>query len=87
MYKYIKVWKDNYAKPGMPDQRALQDFVECENNEVIRLLRGELNSIKGGNYTTESLDVLVGPARVARHGSYEDWAGLMLQWLAAYLRQ
>lgn len=87
MHKYLKYWKDNYTKPGMPDKRAVEDFIECETSEIIKLFRLELQSVLQGNYTVESLDVLIGPGRVARHGSYEDWAKLMLQWIAAYLKQ
>ena len=87
MLAKIKYFKDNYARPGCPDQRAAQDFVECENRETVRSFQAALNTIIAGGCNVESLDALVGRDRVARHGSYEEWARLMLIWISEQMRR
>ena len=86
MYKQVTYWAKNYGAGGVPDQRAVQDFVECETTEVISTFRGELASIAQGKYDEATLDQLVGQKRKVLHNSYKEWAKLMLMWLASYHR-
>ena len=82
MYKQLKLWKEYYARKDYPDKRALEDFITCETEEVVKSLQLELSAIKRGQFDPEILDQLIGRAREDRHGSYEEWAGLMLLWIA-----
>lgn len=86
MYEKIKYFKENYMRPGHPDRRAVQDFIECENRESVRSFQNALTSILNGNYSAESLDLLLGKDRVLRHGSYEEWARMMMIWMKEGLR-
>ena len=86
MHPKLKLWLDDYARGGMEDKRALQDFVECEAMEIVRILRNELIGIANGNFTHETLEAMLGKARPTRHGSYEEWAKMMLVWLSEYLK-
>jgi len=81
MYDKLKYFKDNYGRPGYPDQRAVQDFVECENRESVRSFQNALNAVVSGGFNPESLAVVLGKDRLARHGSWEEWARLMMIWL------
>jgi len=83
MYKYIKLWSDEYGKGRPEDKRALGDYIECETDQCVRGLRNELVGVSKGNYIPETLDVLIGKNRMTRHGTYDEWAKLMLQWLAS----
>ena len=87
MHKYIKMWVDNYAKSGYPDQRAIEDFVECENTEVLAIFRAELTAIASSKYDPEILPQIIGRGRASKHNSYEEWAKIMLLWLANYTKK
>lgn len=80
-YTEVYNWVQEYGRSGAPDQRAVQDYVTCENDELIRRFRAQLYSISQGNYEIEQFDKLVGIDRRTRHGSYEAWARIMLLWL------
>ena len=84
IYTKIMSWVQVYGSAGIPDQRAVQDFMECETSEAVRGLQGELQSLLNGNYNPESIDRLLGPNRKVKHGSYEAWAKLMLLWISGY---
>ena len=84
MLKNIRNWKMYYAKPGYPDIRAMQDFVECETDETIKAMMAELNGIKNMNFDNHVLQTLLGQNRIAKHKSYPEWAGLMLIAIAEY---
>jgi hypothetical protein len=84
--KQVNFYLKNYGNSGAPDQRCVETFIECETGESIRMLQNELRSITTGNFDEHSMDVNVGPARKARHGSYEAWAKLMLLWIASYIK-
>ncbi len=84
MYKQVVYWVKNYASGGNPDQRCVQDFVDCETTEVLSTFRAELYGISQGNFDEETLDKLIGQKRKVLHGSYDEWAKLMLMWLASY---
>lgn len=87
MLKYVKLWLSDYAKPGVPDKRGLEDFLECETDEIVRLLRGELQGITRGANDEETLKNILGPGRAAKYGTFEEWAKMMLLWIAQYLKQ
>ena len=80
----IRYWSEYYAKPGYTDDRAIQDYMVCEHAEAISSLRGELVGIKEGYFKDDTLKVLLGPMRETRYGSYQEWAKMMLLWMAAF---
>ena len=70
----------------MPDQKAVEVFMECETHEVVSGLRAELYGVSQGNFRPDFMDANVGKARSLRHGNYQAWARLMLLWMAGYKR-
>ena len=80
-YNEIYQWVREYGKSGVPDRRAVGDYVICENDELIRRFRSQLYAVSQGNYDIEQFDKIVGMNRRIRHGSYEGWAKIMLLWL------
>lgn len=84
MYKQVTYWIKHYGSSGAADQRAVQDFMECETTEVVTSLKLELANISQGNFDQENLDKLVGSKRRQRHETYQEWAKLMLLWMASY---
>ena len=80
----LRAFIQGYARSDVPDQRAIQDFLECETGEVVRPLQAELMLVAAGNFDKEIFDKAIGVKRRARHESYENWAKLMLQWIAGY---
>lgn len=84
VFKNIYEWIKIYGSAGVPDQRAVQDYMECETSEKVRALQYELTSMASGNFVEEILDINVGVNRKLRHGSYSVWAKLMLLWIASY---
>ncbi len=83
IFRSLMNWVDAYGRSGVPDQRAVEDFLLCESAEAIRSLQAELIAITRGRYVAESLATLLGANRREKHGSWEAWAKLMLQWLSA----
>ena len=83
-FPQLKAWADQYAPAGVEDQRAVHTYMECETREAHATLRNELRSIAGGQYRRETLDIIIGQGRVAKHGSYDAWAKLMLLWMSSY---
>ncbi|MCB9029578.1 MAG: hypothetical protein H6619_00885 [Deltaproteobacteria bacterium] len=65
------------------DKRGVEDFVSCEAHEGVRSLRYELQVIAEGKGQENVLDSIVGLKRKARHGTYQDWAKLMLLWISS----
>ncbi len=84
IYNRVHYWVQNYGLSGIPDQKAVENFIECETREQVNLLRFELELMAQGNFRQESLDQIVGVKRRVRHESYEAWAKLMLLWIAGY---
>lgn len=84
MYDKIKYWAQNYGRADCPDQRAVEDFLECESREFINTFRSQLYAVSQGKYEEDIMGELVGKKREAKHGTYEDWAKLMLLWIANY---
>ena len=83
IFRALTNWVDAYGRAGVPDQRAVGDFLLCESAEAIRSLQAELIAISRGRYVADSLVVLLGANRREKYGSWEGWAKLMLQWLAS----
>jgi len=87
MLKQITYWVKIYGSAGNPDQRAVQDFVDCETTEVLNTFRAELLGISLGRVEEKTLDLIVGNKRKVLHESYQEWSKLMLMWLAAALKK
>jgi len=83
-YEQVIQWNKEYGSSGASDQRAIQTFMDCETDEKIRALRGQLYSISTGKFDAATLDKQLGAGRASKHGSYEQWAKLMLMWMAGY---
>ena len=83
-FPHLKHFISIYSPPGVEDQRAVHTFMDCETTESINTLRNEIRSIASGNFHTQSLDTLVGKGRMSKYGSYDNWAKLMLLWMANY---
>jgi len=84
VFRWTKYWIDNYGSSGIPDQRAVQDFMDCETRELVDGLRNELVGLVQGAVTEEVLDQIVGQKRKGQYGSYVEWGKLMLLWMASY---
>ena len=82
VYNKIKYWVDNYAASSTDDKRAVENFMECETREVVASFRGELIQVANRNFNPDSLQILIGGGRTLKHGSFEEWAKIMLQWMA-----
>jgi hypothetical protein len=77
----IYFWCQNYGRADVEDKRAVKEFVEIESDEVVKPFLTQLHTIADGNYDEEILDQQVGLKRRAKHGSYSEWAKLMLRWI------
>jgi hypothetical protein len=86
IYRQLKVWVEQYGSAGVPDQRAVHTFIECENAETLQMLQNELIGISHGNYDEGSLEKLLKAQRKINFNSYEEWAKLMLLWIAGFKR-
>jgi hypothetical protein len=84
MYKQINYWVKNYGSGGTGDQRAVQDFMECETTEAVKSLKNELIGLIQGEPDDDMLDHTIGINRKVKYNSYEEWAKLMLLWIAEY---
>lgn len=80
--KWIPYWVRNYGQPGVGDQRAVQDFVDCETMEAWRGLESELIAVTNTTVPEKTLDLLVGLGRKSKFTTYEEWARYMLGWIA-----
>jgi len=80
----VLYWAQNYGSAGSSDQRAVETFMECETREQVSPLRAQLYTISQGNCNKDTLDKIVGRNREVKHGSYEQWAKMMLLWMASY---
>jgi hypothetical protein len=83
LYKYVPLWVREYGMSGASDQQAVQIYIDCETREAITGLQNELIGITKGRYKDEVFDLVVGVKRKVLHGSYTEWAKLMLQWIAS----
>lgn len=84
IYKRTAYWVDNYGKSGIPDERAVQTFMDCETFEEVNSLRNELIAIADGKFKDEIMTIVLGNNRKVKYGSYDSWAKLMLLWMANY---
>lgn len=82
--KSITYWVKTYANPGITDQRAVETYMDCESAEASRGLRAELITISSGNFQEQSLDLTIGKSRALKYGNYQEWAKMMLVWMANY---
>ena len=80
----IQYWVDHYGRGEVSDKRAVEDFIECETAEAVKPFKAQLHTISKGDYDPHVLEPLLGKKRIARHGSLENWAKLMLGWAASY---
>ncbi|MCB0329515.1 MAG: hypothetical protein KDD70_07625 [Bdellovibrionales bacterium] len=83
-YPEVMYWKNTYGHPGVLDKRAVETFMDCETAERVSGLRNQLYAISQGKYDDALFTKLLGPDRKQRHGTYQDWAKFMLQWMAGY---
>jgi len=83
-YKQLRYFIKQYAPPGVSDQRAAQSFVDVEPDYLLKSLKSELYGVSKGKYDEESMGKIVGIPRKLRHGSYDEWARLILVWMAEY---
>jgi hypothetical protein len=74
-------WCQNYGRADVEDKRAAKDFVEIESDETVKPFLIQLHTIADGNYDQEILDQQIGIKRRVKHGSYAEWAKLMLKWI------
>lgn len=77
----IKYYYEIYAQ-GTDDKRAVENYCVCESDEMVRSFRGVLMGIANGDFNSETLNSLLGRDRVVKYGSYDEWAKLMLRWMA-----
>ena len=84
IYQRVSYWVQNYGQSGIPDQRAVETFIDCETTEAVNMLRNELQMMAEGKFKEETADRLIGVKRKVKHGSYSDWAKLMLMWMVGY---
>lgn len=81
--KMVKLFIERYAHPGIPDQRCVETFIECEATEAVSSLRAELLQIVEDKVAETFLNAVVGRPRQMRHQTYAGWARAMLLWIAA----
>jgi hypothetical protein len=81
-YPNIRRWASEYGRADVEDKRAAEEFVEIETREAVTSLRTELTMVSQGDFDVAIFDQVLGPGRAVRHGSYADWARLMLLWIA-----
>lgn len=84
MYRWIKYWIDNYGSVGVGDQRAVNDFMDCETKQLVDGLRNELVGLVQGAPADTILDQIIGQKRKSQFGTYQEWAKLMLLWMASH---
>lgn len=84
MLPKIQYWIKSYGSGGAEDRRGAHDFIECETAESVSTLRAELYGILQDAHQEIVLDKALGLSRKHKHGSHQEWAKLMLQWMASY---
>ena len=83
-YPEVMYLLSTYAPSGVEDKRAVETFCDCETDERIRSVKGQLYAISRGRFDDPTFDKIIGVERKMKHGSYDEWAKLMLQWFASY---
>ena len=84
VYKQITYWAQQYGNSGSPDQRAVETYMDCETREAVSTLQNELRGLTVSGAMPEVLDKTIGAKRRMKHGSYQEWAKMMLLWMANY---
>jgi len=84
IFKNITYWIQTYGMSGAPDRKSVEDFMECETDEAVNGLRAELYTVSQGKFDKDYLDQIVGLKRSVKHGTYEEWARIMVLWMASY---
>lgn len=82
----ISYWVENYGNAGLPDKRALEDFVLCETRELVNAFQLQLSQAADGNFPPDVIDRIIGGKRISVHGSAAEWARVMLLWLAPMIK-
>lgn len=77
----VRYWLREYTQGGADDRRAAEQFVESETRETVQALQAELQVLLLADQPDDRLDRVIGVKRRIKHGSYANWASLMLQWL------
>lgn len=84
MFPKIAYWVQHYGGAEISDQRSVQDFMECEPREAVASLKNDLVLLSQGVPDESALDPIIGLKRKLRHNSYQEWAKMMLLWMASY---
>lgn len=80
----INHYMKDYASPlSDNDQKAVRMYKEYESPESVRRLQNELLTVKNSMATETACKVSIGAKRAGQYRSYEQWATMMLMWLAA----
>lgn len=77
----IRYWLNEYAQEGADDRQAIAQLIQCETTETLQALRLELQMLLQFDQPDDQLDRIIGHKRRIKHGSYANWAALMLQWI------
>ena len=77
-YEGVRYWVQNYADSEVEDLHTIEDFMHQEPVDRLRSFQHELHNISKGNYSDEYLGGVLSPKRRVKHGSYSNWARLML---------
>ena len=83
-FKELIFFVEHYAHPEVTEQRSVETFIDVEARERLNSLRAELLNVSKGNFSAETMEKILGKARLSKYGSYEEWAKLMLRWIAGY---
>ena len=82
MLPKVKYFLEYYAKSGYSDDRAIADFVTCENDETLNMFRAEVYGITQGSYQNDLLLQFLGKNRELKHQSFVGWGKYALMVLA-----
>lgn len=85
-YKTLRYWGKQYARSEQPDQKGALEFALVEPDQLLKSFKSDLHAVSKGRYDDRVLDNIVGVKRKVRYGGYQEWARLMLLWLASYKR-
>lgn len=79
----VKHYVDTYGKAFEGnDQKGAKLFREYETQEKLKRLRHELELVKNGQVEKAACENIIGKKRASKHRTYQEWARLMLLWLA-----
>jgi hypothetical protein len=79
----IAFYQKRYANSlANNDIKAAKLFKQYETTEAIKRFQNELLSIKSGLVAETTLTLTLGKSRQTKHKGFNNWAKLMLLWLA-----